>query len=209
MEDCLTTVARKQATTRFVKLHYEIAEMEHVTPPALLAYKNGDVFATIVDIFHQLPSGRDCSSSSLEDLLMQYVLLLSHLFILYNCLFYFNSIQLTNIFPLPDTEFSDRYSLYFTLLQRSFPFAVAIYPFFALLSHRMNPSDFTIEWTSSPAPRNAEFTPGKALVHWRTIFALLLIYPIPLGVKKRSRKRRKILATWPLIQGRYFGHSFT
>ncbi|KKZ64701.1 hypothetical protein EMCG_09400 [[Emmonsia] crescens] len=72
VEDCLTTVARKQATTRFVKLHYEIAEMEHVTPPALLAYKNGDVFATIVDIFHQLPSGRDCSSSSLEDLLMQH-----------------------------------------------------------------------------------------------------------------------------------------
>ncbi|KLJ09522.1 hypothetical protein EMPG_15048 [Blastomyces silverae] len=82
VEDCLTTVARKQATTRFVKLHYEIAEMEHVTAPALLAYKNGDVFATIVDIFHQLPSGRDCSSASLEDLLMQYVslFLLSHLF---------------------------------------------------------------------------------------------------------------------------------
>ncbi|PGH02290.1 hypothetical protein GX51_04730 [Blastomyces parvus] len=73
VEDCLTTVARKQATTRFIKLHYEIAEMEHVTAPALLAYKGGDVFATIVDIFHQLPSGRDCSSASLEDLLMQYV----------------------------------------------------------------------------------------------------------------------------------------
>ncbi|EGC44528.1 phosducin [Histoplasma capsulatum var. duboisii H88] len=72
VEDCLATVARKQATTRFVKLHYEIAEMEHVTPPALLAYRNGDVFATIMDIFHQLPSGRDCSSASLEDLLMQH-----------------------------------------------------------------------------------------------------------------------------------------
>ncbi|KAG5300847.1 phosducin [Histoplasma ohiense] len=72
VEDCLATVARKQVTTRFVKLHYEIAEMEHVTPPALLAYRNGDVFATIMDIFHQLPSGRDCSSASLEDLLMQH-----------------------------------------------------------------------------------------------------------------------------------------
>ncbi|EEH49538.1 uncharacterized protein PADG_05617 [Paracoccidioides brasiliensis Pb18] len=73
VEDCLTTIARKHATTRFIKLHYEIAEMGHVTPPALLAYRNGDVFSTIVDIFHQLPSGRDCSASSLEDLLMQYV----------------------------------------------------------------------------------------------------------------------------------------
>ncbi|OAX81074.1 hypothetical protein ACJ72_04587 [Emergomyces africanus] len=71
VEDCLTTVARKQSTTRFVKLHHEIAEMEHITPPALLAYKNGEVFATIVDIFRQLPSGRNCSSASLEDLLMQ------------------------------------------------------------------------------------------------------------------------------------------
>ncbi|PGH19440.1 hypothetical protein AJ80_03941 [Polytolypa hystricis UAMH7299] len=71
VEDCLITVARKHSTTRFVKLHYEIADMDHVTAPALLAYKNGDVFATIVDIFHQLPGGRDCSSASLEDLLMQ------------------------------------------------------------------------------------------------------------------------------------------
>lgn len=58
-------------TTRFVKLHHEIAEMDHINAPALLAYRNGDVFATIVDILHQLPNGRDCSSSSLEALLMQ------------------------------------------------------------------------------------------------------------------------------------------
>lgn len=47
--------------------------MENVTAPALLAYKGGDVFATIVEIANQLPNGRDCSTSSLEDLLMQYV----------------------------------------------------------------------------------------------------------------------------------------
>ena len=46
--------------------------MENVTAPALLVYKNGDVFATIVEIFQQLPNGRGCSSASLEDLLMQY-----------------------------------------------------------------------------------------------------------------------------------------
>ncbi|EFW19407.1 phosducin [Coccidioides posadasii str. Silveira] len=72
VEDCLNTVARKHATTRFVKLHHEIAEMDHIEAPALLAYRGGDVFATIVDIFRQLPDGRDCSSSSLEALLMQH-----------------------------------------------------------------------------------------------------------------------------------------
>lgn len=45
--------------------------MEHVEAPAFLAYKDGDVFATIVNIFKQLPNGRDCSASSLADLLMQ------------------------------------------------------------------------------------------------------------------------------------------
>ncbi|EEP80206.1 predicted protein [Uncinocarpus reesii 1704] len=75
VEDCLNTVARKHLTTRFIKLHHEIAEMDHVTAPALLAYRGGDVFATIVDIFRQLPNGRNCSSSSLEALLMQHLVL--------------------------------------------------------------------------------------------------------------------------------------
>ncbi|KAK2808269.1 hypothetical protein FQN50_004827, partial [Emmonsiellopsis sp. PD_5] len=70
VEDCLNTIARKQATTRFIKLHYEVADMDHVTAPALLAYKSGEVFATILDIFSQLPGGRDCSAASLGDLLM-------------------------------------------------------------------------------------------------------------------------------------------
>lgn len=47
--------------------------MDHIKAPALLAYKNGDVFATIVEIFKQLPNGRGCSSASLEELLIQYV----------------------------------------------------------------------------------------------------------------------------------------
>ncbi|KAI5304911.1 hypothetical protein KEM55_009214, partial [Ascosphaera atra] len=75
VEDCLATLARKQDTTRFVKLHHEIAEMDHITAPALIAYKGGDVFTTIIDIFRQLPSGRACSSASLEDLLMAHRIL--------------------------------------------------------------------------------------------------------------------------------------
>lgn len=73
MEDCLNTIARRNNTTRFVKLHHEIAEMENIQAPALLAYRGGDVFTTIVDIFGQIPKGRACSANSLEDLLKLYV----------------------------------------------------------------------------------------------------------------------------------------
>lgn len=69
VEDCLTNIARKQLTTRFVKMDHEIAELDNIKPPALLAYRNGDVFATIVDVLNQFPTGRSCSAESLEDLL--------------------------------------------------------------------------------------------------------------------------------------------
>ncbi|KAI5284919.1 hypothetical protein KEM54_000960 [Ascosphaera aggregata] len=72
VEDSLINLARKQYTTRFIKLHHEIAEMDHITAPAILAYKGGEVFATIVDIFKNLPAGRGCSSASLGDLLMEH-----------------------------------------------------------------------------------------------------------------------------------------
>ena len=49
MEDSLYTLAEKHATTRFVKLHHEIAEMENVGIPALIAYQHGDVIATLPD----------------------------------------------------------------------------------------------------------------------------------------------------------------
>ena len=49
VEDRLATLAQKHITTRFVKLHQEIAEMEHVASPAILAYRAGDVFATLPD----------------------------------------------------------------------------------------------------------------------------------------------------------------
>ncbi|KAJ5636151.1 uncharacterized protein N7484_009464 [Penicillium longicatenatum] len=69
VEECLNTIARRQSTTRFVKLHHEIAEMDHIQAPALLAYRAGDVFATITDIIRNIPRGRPCSADSLEDLL--------------------------------------------------------------------------------------------------------------------------------------------
>jgi hypothetical protein len=69
VEECLVTIARRQSSVRFVKLHQEIAEMDHIKAPALLAYRNGDVFTTIVDVIRNIPKGRSCSADSLEDLL--------------------------------------------------------------------------------------------------------------------------------------------
>ncbi|KAJ5098486.1 hypothetical protein N7532_005487 [Penicillium argentinense] len=69
VEECLVTIARRQPSTRFVKLHQEIAEMNHIQAPALLAYRGGDVFSTIVDVIRNIPKGRSCSADSLEDLL--------------------------------------------------------------------------------------------------------------------------------------------
>jgi hypothetical protein len=69
VEDCLNTIAARNTSIRFIKLHHEIAEMDHIDPPALLAYRDGDVFATIVDIPQQIPRGRSCSADSVEDVL--------------------------------------------------------------------------------------------------------------------------------------------
>ncbi|RAK79819.1 uncharacterized protein BO72DRAFT_445638 [Aspergillus fijiensis CBS 313.89] len=47
--------------------------MDNIEAPALLAYRDGDVFATIVEIMRQIPKGRSLSADSLEDLLKMYV----------------------------------------------------------------------------------------------------------------------------------------
>jgi hypothetical protein len=47
VEEELGMLAYKYNTTRFVRLHHEVAEMESVDIPAVLAYKAGDVIATI------------------------------------------------------------------------------------------------------------------------------------------------------------------
>ncbi|CAL5870699.1 uncharacterized protein PFLUO_LOCUS4939 [Penicillium psychrofluorescens] len=69
IEECLSNIARRQPLVRFVKLHHEIAEMDHIQAPAILAYRGGDVFTTIVDIMRNIPRGRSPSADSLEDLL--------------------------------------------------------------------------------------------------------------------------------------------
>lgn len=63
VEDELSMLAYKHNKSRFVRLHHDIAEMETVEIPAVLAYKAGDVIATI--------SG--AKAEGLEDVLVQYV----------------------------------------------------------------------------------------------------------------------------------------
>lgn len=71
VEDAIEAIARRQTTTRFIKLHHEIAEMSHIDAPALLAYKAGDVIATMVDIPRQIRRGSKITSNSIEELLKQ------------------------------------------------------------------------------------------------------------------------------------------
>lgn len=56
VEDSLDVLARKHTSTRFIKLHHEIAEMENVGAPAIIAYRNGEVIATLAE----------CSATGLE-----------------------------------------------------------------------------------------------------------------------------------------------
>lgn len=59
-------VARRNDTTRFVKLHYDDAEMEGAGIPAVLAYRNGDKFAQLVPVLDELPEDSVLSAVSLE-----------------------------------------------------------------------------------------------------------------------------------------------
>ncbi|KAL8722956.1 MAG: hypothetical protein Q9225_000648 [Loekoesia sp. 1 TL-2023] len=76
VEDALHSLARKHATSRFVKLHYLDAEMDEIAVPGILAYKGGDCFANLVSIVNEIPAGRDFSTSTLELILQQHKVLL-------------------------------------------------------------------------------------------------------------------------------------
>ena len=72
VEDALQTIARKHATTRFVKLHQLDAEMDDIAVPGILAYKGGDCFANLVSIVNELPAGREMNDSTLEGILQRW-----------------------------------------------------------------------------------------------------------------------------------------
>ncbi|KAF8425138.1 thioredoxin-like protein [Tirmania nivea] len=69
--DCLGTIAKRYPTTRFVKLHHTEAEMDDEVVPAILAYKAGDLFNSIMRVVDEIPSGRSLSTESLELVLLK------------------------------------------------------------------------------------------------------------------------------------------
>ncbi|KAL8763228.1 MAG: hypothetical protein Q9184_000946 [Pyrenodesmia sp. 2 TL-2023] len=75
VEDALQSLARKHATSRFVKLHYLDAEMDEIAVPGILAYKAGDCFANMVSLVNDIPSGKEFSASTLESMLQQHKVL--------------------------------------------------------------------------------------------------------------------------------------
>lgn len=75
VEDCIRQMARKHKTTRFIKLHYQDAEMEPAGVPAVLAYRGGDKFAGIVPVVDEIPDDADLSPETLEKVFQRYVIL--------------------------------------------------------------------------------------------------------------------------------------
>ncbi|KAL1990863.1 hypothetical protein VTN49DRAFT_5866 [Thermomyces lanuginosus] len=69
VEEALTGLARRHQTVHFVKLHHEIAEMNHLEPPALLAYRGGELISTLVELEEQVGRGTSITETSVESLL--------------------------------------------------------------------------------------------------------------------------------------------
>ena len=65
-------LARKYDFVRFVKLSCEEAEMDRAAIPAILAYKNGDLFANLVSVVDEIPPHMELNTSSLEAVLARY-----------------------------------------------------------------------------------------------------------------------------------------
>lgn len=68
VEESIAPLARKYINTRFVKLHYQDAEMEPAGVPAVLAYRGGDKFAGLVPIVDEIPDDAELKPSTLERL---------------------------------------------------------------------------------------------------------------------------------------------
>ncbi|KAI9894314.1 MAG: hypothetical protein M1814_003070 [Vezdaea aestivalis] len=70
VEASLNPLAQKYSTTRFVKLHYDEAEMDVASVPAILAYKEGELVANLVSIIDEIPADKEVNSQALESVLI-------------------------------------------------------------------------------------------------------------------------------------------
>ncbi|CAN9287977.1 unnamed protein product [Alternaria alternata] len=66
VEECMLHVAKRNDTVRFVKMHGEDAEMDRVVLPAVLAYKSGDKFASLLPLLEEIPDDSELSAVALE-----------------------------------------------------------------------------------------------------------------------------------------------
>ena len=73
VEDALEQLARKHVTTRFVKLHYQDAEMDEIAAPGILAYRAGECFANLVSFVNEVPAGKDITTVTVESVLQTFV----------------------------------------------------------------------------------------------------------------------------------------
>ena len=64
-------VAKRNDTVRFVKMHNDVAEIEDVGVPAVLAYRGGDKIADLVPLWKALPDDSELSAVSLETVFRQ------------------------------------------------------------------------------------------------------------------------------------------
>ncbi|KAF2863256.1 thioredoxin-like protein [Piedraia hortae CBS 480.64] len=73
IEGCLRNLARRYADqTRFIKMHYCEAQMERAGVPALLAYEDGEKFATLVPLIDELPEEGEVSPKTVEAVLKEH-----------------------------------------------------------------------------------------------------------------------------------------
>lgn len=66
-------VAKRNDTVRFVRLHGEVADIDSVALPAVLAYQGGNRLATLLPLLSDLPFDSTLSAVSLETLFRRYV----------------------------------------------------------------------------------------------------------------------------------------
>lgn len=74
IERCIRTLASKHQDTRFVKLHYEDAQMEPAGVPAIIAYRGGHKFAGLVPVIDEIPDDAELSALTLETVMKRLVL---------------------------------------------------------------------------------------------------------------------------------------
>lgn len=75
VEECVRQLARKHTTTRFIKMHFQEAQMEAMGVPALLAYRGGNKFAGLVPLVDEIPDDAELSATTLETLFQKHQIL--------------------------------------------------------------------------------------------------------------------------------------